>query len=368
MIVRNEERVIARALESVKPFISTWVIVDTGSTDRTKEIITETMIGIPGIIEDREWVDFGRNRSEALRLCDGRMDFAIMIDADDTVSGAPDRFRDVILSSSGMSDGYRVNIVHGNLQHSRVHVFRMSSQWRYVGAIHDYAECGRPMANNVANTPFLDKDDLSLEARTEGSRSNDPLKYLRDAVGLEAELVKDPTNARSMFYLAQSYLHADLPKAAMVAYEKRVAMENTWTEEKYVSLNRLIELTPCHKTQLAYAWQALELNPCRLEVPYALLRNRRLAGLPFTREVFVLAREASIACGAERRPPASALFIIVDVYKWLFDDEFSIAAYWTGHYFDGMVASARCLREGSGIPDVEVLRVKENHRMCVERC
>ena len=38
MIVRNEENVLARCLESVKDVVDEIIIVDTGSTDRTKEI------------------------------------------------------------------------------------------------------------------------------------------------------------------------------------------------------------------------------------------------------------------------------------------------------------------------------------------
>jgi glycosyltransferase involved in cell wall biosynthesis len=38
MIVKNEERVIEKCLSSVKPIVDEIVIVDTGSTDRTKEI------------------------------------------------------------------------------------------------------------------------------------------------------------------------------------------------------------------------------------------------------------------------------------------------------------------------------------------
>jgi glycosyltransferase involved in cell wall biosynthesis len=38
MIVKNEEAVLERALRSALPFISTYVIVDTGSTDSTKDI------------------------------------------------------------------------------------------------------------------------------------------------------------------------------------------------------------------------------------------------------------------------------------------------------------------------------------------
>ena len=40
MIVKNESRVIGRLLESVVPLIDSYCICDTGSTDNTKEIIT----------------------------------------------------------------------------------------------------------------------------------------------------------------------------------------------------------------------------------------------------------------------------------------------------------------------------------------
>ena len=39
MIVKNEAHVILRCLASVKPWIDSWCIVDTGSSDGTQEII-----------------------------------------------------------------------------------------------------------------------------------------------------------------------------------------------------------------------------------------------------------------------------------------------------------------------------------------
>ena len=43
MIVKNESKVIERCLGSVKDFINYWVIVDTGSTDGTQQIIKNFM-------------------------------------------------------------------------------------------------------------------------------------------------------------------------------------------------------------------------------------------------------------------------------------------------------------------------------------
>ena len=52
MIVKNEEPVLARCLDSVASMMDEIIIVDTGSTDRTKEIAaqyTSRMI-LPGVM------------------------------------------------------------------------------------------------------------------------------------------------------------------------------------------------------------------------------------------------------------------------------------------------------------------------------
>jgi cellulose synthase/poly-beta-1,6-N-acetylglucosamine synthase-like glycosyltransferase len=43
MIVKNESQVIEKCLASVKPLIDYWVIVDTGSTDKTQQIVKKCM-------------------------------------------------------------------------------------------------------------------------------------------------------------------------------------------------------------------------------------------------------------------------------------------------------------------------------------
>ena len=60
MIVKNESKVITRLLESVSPIIDTYCICDTGSTDDTKEIITNFFNekNIPGKIVEEPFKDF----------------------------------------------------------------------------------------------------------------------------------------------------------------------------------------------------------------------------------------------------------------------------------------------------------------------
>src|ERR1700757_899707 len=92
MIVRNEAHIIRETLESVTPYISSWVIVDTGSDDGTQDLIRDHMarLGIPGELYERPWRDFGHNRTEALNLAQGHGDYIWVMDADDIVVGTPD--------------------------------------------------------------------------------------------------------------------------------------------------------------------------------------------------------------------------------------------------------------------------------------
>ena len=53
MIVKNEERILSRCLDSVKDLVDEIIIVDTGSTDATKRIAAE----YTDKIYDFAWID-----------------------------------------------------------------------------------------------------------------------------------------------------------------------------------------------------------------------------------------------------------------------------------------------------------------------
>jgi glycosyltransferase involved in cell wall biosynthesis len=80
MIVKNEEANLPHCLASVEGIFDEIVVVDTGSTDQTKEVASE----FGAKVFDFEWIDnFAAARNEALSHATG--DYIFWLDADDVV-------------------------------------------------------------------------------------------------------------------------------------------------------------------------------------------------------------------------------------------------------------------------------------------
>lgn len=69
MIVRDEEHIMQECLENMQHLIDAIAIVDTGSRDKTVDIINNFMVknDIPGEVIIQHWKEFGVSRTEALR-------------------------------------------------------------------------------------------------------------------------------------------------------------------------------------------------------------------------------------------------------------------------------------------------------------
>ncbi|WP_241178589.1 glycosyltransferase [Mycobacterium sp. P7213] len=270
MIVRDEAHIIAEVLSATAPYISAWVIVDTGSQDGTPQVIRDHMaaLGIPGELYERPWRNFGHNRTEALTLAQGRCDYILVIDADDTIVGTPD--------FTGLdADIYELRIRQEAVRGWRPQLFRDGLPVRYVGVVHEYVECDE---DHVISR--LDRD-FAIESRRLGARNLDPQKYARDRDLLLAEVERNPEDSRSVFYLAQSCFDLEDYAAAVPWYERRTQMGG-YDEEVYFSLYRkagAMEVLgePWPEVQAAYL-RAWEFRPTRAEPLYCLAFAYRSAG------------------------------------------------------------------------------------------
>ena len=95
MIVKDETHIIEECLKSMLPYIDRHDITDTGSTgwDSRTYQKGDGQAGVPGEVYLSDWKGFGDSkngigsRTEALTNCDGKADYAWMIDVDDFVAG-----------------------------------------------------------------------------------------------------------------------------------------------------------------------------------------------------------------------------------------------------------------------------------------
>ena len=269
MIVRNEVHIVHEVLDLVAPYIAYWVIVDTGSDDGTQDAIRARMdsLGVPGELHERPWRNFGHNRSEALDLAAGHADYIWVIDADDRLDGTPD-------FSALSSDSYELRYRQNGVTFWMPYLIRDGLPWRFHGVVHEFLTCDRPTQGARL------EGDYFIESRRLGGRNLDPQKYARDRDLLLAEVLRDPGDTRSMFYLANTYRDLGDSENARICYQRRSEMGG-WDEEVYCSLYQMGEAmlrlgSPWPETQdvLLRAW---EFRPHRGEALTAIGRYYRTA-------------------------------------------------------------------------------------------
>jgi len=353
MIVKNESHIIHEVLGCIKDLIDTWCIVDTGSTDNTMDIIKTffNTHNIPGVLHQREWIGFGPARTEALRLCDGQMDYIIMIDADDLIV-YPEGYKGFLdkMLEEHKPNALNINIKRGNIDYQRTQIFKAQDDWRYVGVLHEY-----PTNDKKDNRFAILPPEIYMVGRTMGSRSmQEGNKYLQDAETLLAEVLKDPENDRNVFYLAQSYRDGGNIPESIKWYKKRYEM-GRWKEEQCVcamNLSRL--LLPNVEECKEWAWKAVECNPGRCEALVSYVGFCRSKNL-FTQELYSIILYASTI----PKPEQQVLFVESDMYEWRVWDELCIVGCFTGHIDVAKKACLKLLHEEK-FPSEQKQRIENN--------
>lgn len=141
MIVKNEERILGRCLDSLKGLADEIIIVDTGSTDATKRIAA----GYTDRIYDFAWTgDFSEARNFAFSKA--KMEYIYSADADEELDeenrAAFLRMKEVLLPEIEIVQMYYVNqLANGTIynydKELRPKLFKRNRTFRWQGAIHE---------------------------------------------------------------------------------------------------------------------------------------------------------------------------------------------------------------------------------------
>lgn len=366
IIVKNEEKVLARMLESVAPILDYYVIVDTGSTDRTKEIAKEVMDkhNIPGEIIDHEWVDFGTARNFAMQSVKGKADFGFWIDADEYLEYDSGFKVNNLKQNLSNFDQALVEINYNNTRYQRAQFWRTSKPFYWYGPVHEVIMCDEKItsASIKGFTVIVKAEGNSWTSMTQQE------KYERDAKLLEEYVKKDPKkDPRWVFYLAQSYRDAvskDNTEKSIEWYTKRRDMTSGYPEERYYSQLMVATL----KGKLGYPIVEVEaefMNACNYDTMRAehfipLIKN--LQQKKQWHSAYILSQYCYKNYHKKNPYPKRSLFLDPQTYDWKIADVHSISAYYIGKKDEAKAAMNQCTKavQKGLVPANEAERIKNN--------
>jgi len=238
MIVKNEAEIIVDTLTHLLSHIrfDYWVISDTGSTDKTKELIKDFFHErkIPGELLENAWQDFAYNRTKALEGAFNKTDYLLLFDADDRIEGS------FHLPQVMNKDAYYLKIGK-SLAYRRKLLITNRKKWVFKGVLHEVLYSVDTM--NRGEETIL--GDYTVISGRFGNRSKNTNKYIDDALILKNAFYKETQDliggnndliCRYAFYCARSYHDAGSAYYLdAIEWYKKVLELNNWKQEKYYS-------------------------------------------------------------------------------------------------------------------------------------
>lgn len=231
MIVKNEEDVIGRCLESIKDLVDEINIVDTGSTDKTKQIVEQ----FTDRIFDFEWIQhFAAARNYSFQQA--TQEFILWLDADDVFT-AEDQKKFKALKESFPADSDAVTMNYnlsfddeGNVSSllKRYRLVRRDKQFQWIGAVHEYLEVDG----------ILYDSDVAV--------SHLPLSHDHTRnISIYRQLVQsgESLSPRDTFYYANELMDHDFNEDAIFYYEQFLTSKLGWVED---NIRACFKLADCY--------------------------------------------------------------------------------------------------------------------------
>jgi len=345
MILKNEALSIGGMIQSLLDVVDRYTIIDTGSTDDTKQIIRDTFGSTPGDIYDEEFVDFATTRNRAIELEGKKSVFVLMLSGDEYLRDgkALRRFCEQHRSWD-TNEAYNLSILYGSFVYDSTRLHRTDARWFYVGTTHEYMT---NVQKRTARIKVVDSNGVVPKIYHDLSTRDLVKKKIRwslDRDLLIHEWERKPNDTRTAFYLAQSYEVLRDYKNSFKWYSIRWELKG-WYEEAYEARFRMARVS----RHLGYKWsytQELYLSahaylPKRIEPLYAIghyyyhdiwPRNYQLS--------FIFLHRASMI----PFPTDLRLFINKTIYDFDVHDLLGIVSYYTHDYRVGREQVIKALK------------------------
>lgn len=227
MIVRDEELTIGRCLESVHQFVDEIIIVDTGSIDRTKEIVADYTSNI----YEFQWIDdFAAARN--FSFSKATQEYIFWMDADDILTEeAQEEFKILKQKLEGKIDAVSMPyhlVMDSNgtpLYVSRRHrLVKRERQFQWFSKVHEY----------LAVSGEIFKSDVAITHRKEKKSTDRNFKIFQNSMRDGEELTP-----RDIFYYANECTDHQKYREAIPLYEMFLKGRKGWKEDNIYACGKL---------------------------------------------------------------------------------------------------------------------------------
>jgi glycosyltransferase involved in cell wall biosynthesis len=276
MIVKNEERNLPRCLDSIQGLTSDLIIVDTGSTDATRDIAAS--YGADVIPFDFTTVDFAAARNHAISRARGQ--WILVLDADEAL--APESAPKIgKLIALGENAGYFLER-HNHSSDSDnpvtdyvVRLFPNRPNYRYRGRVHEIID-----RSILSGGGRLHQTDIRIDHSFSSDRQARHRKNHWYIEILKEEIAADPSDDSRLDFLAAEYHQLEMFDEAIEIAERIVRLRPHDARAHYfLGVYHLLYKTDLVRARADFN-QALKLRPDYPEAASFLkqIAQRELAG------------------------------------------------------------------------------------------
>lgn len=245
MIVKDEEEMLPRCLESIKDFDAIY-IADTGSEDKTVEIARKYT---KHVYTSYKWEDsFCKARNFILSKVSKDIDWLLVIDADEYLKNTYEQVKRVIEQSKSSAINIKVKAEKTGVTHNFIRLHKNIPEISWKNDVH-----------NLLNITSGEYSDITIIYGYSPAHKKDPDRAMRI---LLKSLSEDPSKAREKYYLAREYYDRRWWQKAIDMYDKYIKDSEFLAERNDAYLTKAKCLAQLGKYNEACdsAWEAIKYN------------------------------------------------------------------------------------------------------------
>lgn len=233
MIVKNEERVLKRCLDSVKDIVDEIIIVDTGSHDKTKDIAKK----YTDKIYDFKWEDdFSKARN--FSFSKATKEYILWLDADDVIlnedkekllelKSSLDKNVDIVMMKYNIA--YDKN-GEATYSYNRERLVKRDKEYKWVSPVHEVIV---PSGNIIFS-------DIAI------SHKKEKKTYSKRNLNIFKNMIKKgkKLDARQQYYYARELYYHSMYYQAIQEFNKFFNRNDGWIENK---ISACLDMYNCYQ-------------------------------------------------------------------------------------------------------------------------